>query len=132
MSYVGLLIGVVICGIFAAVVMILAKKGSAKFDEIMVTIPEDVKQALIDAPVEKSSTKKGGVIQTGYIYSIEGEGKKVGLYIIYFNRYFPNQLNEFSYAELSAKSNDLQAHGIKAGDFIKMNLHPDGGDVYFE
>lgn len=132
MSFVGLLIGVVVCGVFAAVVFVLAKKGNAKFQEILATIPEDVKQALVDSPITNANTKKGGVIQTGYLHAIEGEGKKVGLYIVYFNRYFPNQMNEFSYAELSAKSSDLQAHGIKVGDFIKMNLHPEGGDVYFE
>lgn len=127
---IGILVGVIVCAIFAVIVYFMAKKGNAKFDEIMETLTEDVKEKLVNSPIEGSPKKKGAIVQTGYLHEIQGDGNKVNLYIIYFNRYYPNCMNEFSYAELKESRKVLEENGITQGSFVKMQLSEDGGKLF--
>ena len=125
-----ILIGVVVCAVFGAIVYVLAKKSRTKFEEIMKTLSEDVKEALFNAPIVASDKKSGAFVQTGYVHEIQGDGHKVNLVIIYFNRYYPNCMNEFSYGDFKVARKVLEENGIRQGSFVKIQLDENGGKLY--
>lgn len=96
----------------------------------MKTLSEEIKEALVNAPMEVSDKKEEAVVQTGYVHEIKGDGQKVNLIVIYFNRYYPNFMNEFSYGDFKVARKVLEKNGIKEGSFIKMQLDQNGGKLY--
>lgn len=127
---IGMLVGVVVCAIFGAFIYVLGKKGEAKLEESMKTLSEDVKAALVNAPITASDKKRNAVVQTGYVHEIQGDGQKVNLVVIYFNRYYPNSMNEFSYGEFKVARKVLEENGIQEGSFVKLQLDENGGKLY--
>ena len=78
-------VAVVIVGIFAAVIFVLAKRGNAKLEDLMATIPEE-KQELLKA--EKYQPLDGAGIKCatrGLIGAIETKGESSKVRIIFYN-----------------------------------------------
>ncbi len=127
-----LLVGLVICAIFAVIVYFLAKKGNAKNDERVKKLTEEQKNLMINTPMEEVNDKNGSVIVKGFVSEIPKRGnKKSSLVVLYYNTYFPNGLNEFQWADLSASNEELDKHQIKEGSFVKLMLNPNGGKIVF-
>lgn len=129
-AVIGMIVGAAVCAVLGAVIYVLEKKAEANLEEIMKTLSEEIKEALVNAPMEVSDKKEEAVVQTGYVHEIKGDGQKVNLIVIYFNRYYPNFMNEFSYGDFKVARKVLEKNGIKEGSFIKMQLDQNGGKLY--
>ena len=129
-AVIGMIVGAAVCAVLGAVIYVLEKKAEANLEKIMKTLSEEIKEALVNAPMEVSDKKEEAVVQTGYVHEIKGDGQKVNLIVIYFNRYYPNFMNEFSYGDFKVARKVLEKNGIKEGSFIKMQLDQNGGKLY--
>lgn len=101
-----LLAGVVICGIFAAVVFFIAKKDGAKLEDLLSEVPED-KLELLKAEEYQPMDSNGIKCATrGLVAKITSDEKKATIHLIFYNeprQEFYDQTAKISAAEAKGK-----------------------------
>ena len=82
-SWAGLAIGVVVCVIFAIVIINLSKKTKAKTDEILAQIPEEKKNELKNQTYTQADGKNM-YTSNGLVVSVTEEGDKAKVLLMFY------------------------------------------------
>ena len=116
-----LLFGVIICGIFAAIVFFIAKKDGAKLEDLLAGVPED-KLELLKAEEYQPMDGNGIKCATrGLIAAIDSDDKKAKIHLLFFNsprQEFYDQTAKISAAEAKGK-------GFKQFDMVPCEMKYD-------
>ena len=116
-----LLIGVVICLVFAAVVFFISKKDGAKLEDLLSGIPED-KLELLKAEEYQPMDSKGVKCATrGLIAAMESNDKKATIHLIFFNA--PRQ--EFYDQTAKIPAAEAKGKGFKQFDMVPCEMKYD-------
>lgn len=120
------LVAPLVVGVFAALVYYFAKKEREADEAIVETMSEDVKQALMDAPMRPVEGIPNGAAVTGYVYKIKKQNEKnAWLTVMYYNQYFPNFRDQILSVTIKASLEDMQTHNIGEGSYMLMLFNED-------
>ncbi|GAB5082542.1 hypothetical protein Osc1_17150 [Hominimerdicola sp. 21CYCFAH17_S] len=113
-----------VVGAFVGIVLYLAIKDIKKDSERVASMTEEQKQMLIETPDIPAEGLSNAIVTQGLIYEVKRKGSsKVSLVVMFYNRYYPNFRDEIKHADVSAKVEEFDAHGLQEGDYIKLLLN---------
>ena len=120
----GLLIGAVICAVFAFVIIKLAKKDNAAVAQSVSSFTDAQKEVLMNASLNNCA------LTAALICSEPKVGKfKTHFRVIFYNLYFPNSINQFQPADVSVPTAQFEKTHLKVGNFVSLQLTPDSAKV---
>lgn len=114
-------IGIVVCAIFAVIVLVISKKDNANLEELLVTIPEDKKEAL---KAENYQPLDGNGIKCatrGLLASIETKGENSKLRLIFYNE----ARDAFYDQSAKIRTSELKGKGFQLYDMIPCQMKYD-------
>lgn len=117
----GIVIGVVVCGIFAAVVFILAKKGNASLEELLATVPDELKEALkaeVFQPLDGAGIK---CATRGLVGSVDTKGETTKVRLIFYNE----SRDGFYDQTTKIRTSEFNGKGYKLHDMIPCQMKYD-------
>ena len=120
----GLLIGSVVVAIVAFVIIKLAKKDSANVAQVVSTLTDSQKAALMEASQNDCALTKALICTEPKV-----GGSKTRFRVIFYNLYFPNSMKQFDPADVSVPTVQFEQAGLKVGDFVTLHLTPDSAKV---
>lgn len=123
----GLLIGGIVCAIFAYVIIILAKKQKAQTAEMVSALTDDQKEELMNASMDNCSFTKGLIAAEPKVGS-----SKTQLKVLVYNMYYPNSMKEYILADISISTKQYNAYNLKQGDYIKVHLDENGAKAVLD
>lgn len=110
-----------VVGVFAAVVFVIAKKGNAKLEELLATIPEEKKEALkveVYQPLDGAGIK---CATRGLVGAVDTKGESTTVRLIFYNEArdgFYDQTTKIRTSEFNGK-------GYKLYDMIPCQMKYD-------
>lgn len=114
-------VGVVIVGIFAAVVFIWAKKDNASLEDLLSSIPEDKKEAVKVEPYQPLDGAGIKCATRGLIGSIETKGENSKVRLVFYN-----EAREGFYDQTAKiRTSELNGKGYKLYDLIPCQMKYD-------
>ena len=119
-SVAGLIIGIIVCAIFAFVVMKLAKKESANLEEILKDIPAEYKDQLKNVTFEKA---EGNNMYTSYalVSDVKTENNKSKARLIFW----APEHAEFLDRNVKVTEEEISSKNIKKLSFIPVLMKYD-------
>ena len=118
---IGIVVAVIICGIFAAVVFVIAKKSGTKLEELIATIPEELQETL---KAEKFQPMDGAGIKCatrGLVGAIETKGETSKVRLIFYNE----ARDAFYDTTTKIRTSELNGKGYKLHDMIPCEMKYD-------
>ncbi len=122
-----MLIGLAGIGIFAGIILLLAKKGHKSMLEMLAEFSSEQKEDLKDNQVEikDSNQKSYSWYQKGLIGKVTAKGNNYHLVVIYFNTVMNNNYqNDFEYADIKIKKADFESKGLQKGSVVTILIEP--------
>ena len=116
-----IIIGLVPVAIIAVIVYFVAKKDTAKLDDLLAAMSEDEKQQLREQEYIKSNLGKKMYETKGYVAQIEDLGERSKVHILFYNE--PRQ--DFYDQPTKVNNSDLEPKGIRYGAFVDCNMKYD-------
>ena len=117
----GLLIGLVVCGIFAVVVFVIAKKDNTKLEELLAQIPAEKQEELkaenyqpLDGAGIKCATR-------GLLATIDTKGDMSTVRLVFYNE----TRDAFYDATAKIRTSELNGKGFKLYDMIPCQMKYD-------
>ena len=111
-ALIGIGIGVVVCAILVVVIFVVSKKGNANLEELLATIPDDLKEALkaetfqpLDGAGIKCATR-------GLVGAVDTNGENTKVRLIFYNEArdgFYDQTAKIRTSEFNGKGYKLHA-----------------------
>lgn len=122
------LIAGAIVGVFIVIVFIGIKLTNKKMDQALNEVGEDVKDYLINTPYKNVENIANAVYAPAYVHTVTPKGNGgAALYLLFYNRYFPNSLEQFNPADINISKAEYSEHPVKAGDRVYILLNQDKG-----
>ena len=112
-SLIGIVVGVVFCGIFAAVAMVIGKKEHAKLSDILAGVSDQDKN-LIKNQVFEATDGKDMFITNAYVCSAEKVGDKIEAVLLFYAEEHQSFMNR----KAKVKSGDAVAAKLVKGAFV--------------
>lgn len=122
----GLLVGVIVCAIFGAVIYVLAKKHNELTKELVNATTDEQKEMLMNASLENNVLTKGLIATEPKVGS-----SKTQLKVLIYNMYYPNSMKEFNLADVSVSTKLANQYNLKKGDYITISLSENGAKAVF-
>ncbi|MBR6478420.1 MAG: hypothetical protein IKS85_08225 [Lachnospiraceae bacterium] len=116
-----LAIALVICGVFAAVCFVIAKKDNASLSDLLATIPEEAKEAL---KIENYQPMDGNGIKCatrGLAGAITTKGESSKIRLIFYNE----ARDAFYDCTAKIRTSELNGRGYKLYDMIPCEMKYD-------
>lgn len=126
-SWAGLIIGVVVCIIFAIVIMNLSKKTKAKTDELLAQIPEEKKNELKNQTYTQADGKNM-YTSNGLVVNVTEEGDKVKAILMFYS----NEHGDFYTRNVKLDKSEAESKGIVANNFVPVLLKYDKEMHYYD
>lgn len=122
-------IGVVIVGVVIVFFVLWAKKEKEKLGEYVSKLTDEQKSRLENAEVQAVEGKKNVWVQEGLIGDVKIKGeKKVDLYVLWYNKVIANDtMASIEPADIKMNKSEFDAHGLKVGDYVKIEINPEKG-----
>ena len=117
----GLLIGLVVCGIFAVVVFVIAKKDNTKLEELLAQIPAEKQEEL---KVENYQPLDGAGIKCatrGLLAAIDTKGDMSTVRLVFYNE----ARDAFYDQTTKIRTSELNGKGFKLYDMIPCQMKYD-------
>ncbi len=130
MDYV--IIGAIV-GVFAAVIIVLAKKERKKLEEMISQTTEEQRNKLALTEVNFVDGKDNEWIQDGMIAEMTTKGNKVALKILWHNKVIQNNdYDQITFGDTSVSLSDAEKYGLQVGSFVKVKIAPESTIKCFE
>ena len=116
-----ILIVLAVVGVFAAVIFVIAKKGNAKLEELLATIPEEKKEELKVEPYQPLDGAGIKCATRGLIGAVDTKGETTAVRLIFYNEArdgFYDQTTKIRTSEFNGK-------GFKLYDMIPCQMKYD-------
>ena len=126
-SLAGLVIGVIVCGVFAFVALKIAKKDGARLEDLLKTIPEETKQQIMDMEYTEAD-KKGFYNTNAYVAKVKEDGDKVSASILFFAA----EHGDFYDRKVKLSKAEADAKGIQEGAFVPALMKYDKEMHFFD
>lgn len=126
-SWAGLAIGVVVCAIFAVVIIKLSKKTKAKTDEILAQIPEEKKNELKNQTYTQADGKNM-YTSNGLVVSVTEEGDKARVLLMFY----ATEHADFYTRNVKLDKSEVESKGIVANSFIPVLMKYDKDMHYYD
>ncbi|MCR5805354.1 MAG: hypothetical protein K6G47_13955 [Clostridia bacterium] len=126
-SWAGLAIGVVVCAIFAVVIIKLSKKTKAKTDEILAQIPEEKKNELRNQTYTEADGKNM-YTSNGLVVSVDEEGDKAKVMLMFYS----SEHDEFYTRNIKLTKSEVESKGISANSFVPALMKYDKDMHYYD
>ena len=121
-------IGGAIALVFIVAICIGIKLTNKKAQQALDEVGEDVKEYLKNTPYQNVEHIANAVYAPAYVHSVTPKGNGgAALYLLFFNRYYPNQMDQFNPADINISKDEFAAHPVKAGDKVYILLNQDKG-----
>lgn len=117
----GILIALVVIGIFCIVAVKIARKDSANLDALLASVPDELKEALKSEPYQPMDNKGVMFSTRGLAASIETNEGKAKIHLLFYN----DARNEFYDQTAKMTAEELNAKGYKALDMIPCQMKYD-------
>ncbi|WP_028505597.1 hypothetical protein [Ruminococcus sp. FC2018] len=115
-----------IVGAFIGVVFVLAKKQNANDEAIAAALPEEVKNYLMQTPMQPVDGVPDGAAVVGYIYNVRKQNaSNVWFTIMYYNQYFPNLRDKIISADIKTSIAEAQAHNLGPNMYVWILFNQD-------
>ena len=126
-SIAGLVIGVIVCAVFAFVALKIAKKDGARIEDLLRKLPEETKQQIMD--MEYAETDKKGFYNTNaYVAQVTEDGDKVCASILFY----ASEHGDFYDRKVKLSKAEADAKGIKEGAFVPALMKYDKEMHFFD
>ena len=126
-SWAGLAIGVVVCVIFAIVIINLSKKTKAKTDEILAQIPEEKKNELKNQTYTQADGKNI-YTSNGLVVSVAEEGDKAKVMLMFYS----DEHDEFYTRNVKLDKSEVESKGIAVNAFVPALMKYDKDMHYYD
>lgn len=121
-----IVIALVVVGVFALVVILLAKKGNKEMNGWLTQMTEEQKAYLRDNQVRDYDEKKHTWVQKAYVAQALDKGDKIAVKLLWYNTVIQNNtLNDFQYADVKVSKTDYEGHGLRLGSYVNMFINPE-------
>lgn len=126
-SIAGLIIGVIVCAIFAVVALKIAKKDGMKLEEILATLTEEEKNEIMNQAYTKASGKDM-FTTNAFIVSITEEAEKAKVLILFYME----EHQSYYTRNVKMSSADVRAKGYTAHTFVPALMKYDREMHYYD
>ena len=129
MSIISILGGLVILGIFVAIIFFAAKKTNEKAKAAADALSEEEKNYLKNTPYQGApSIGPNAVYAPAYVCTVTPRSTGgAALYLLFCNTYFPGSDGNFDPADINISKKEFEEHPVKAGDHVYIILNEDKG-----
>ena len=126
-SFIGLVVGVIVCAVFAFVAIKIAKKDGMKLDEILATLSDAEKNEIMNQTYTKAEGKDQ-FVTNAFIASITNEAEKVKLVIMFYMQ----EHQSYYTRNVKMTAADLAAKGYTAHTFVPALMKYDREMHYYD
>ena len=126
-GFIGLIVGVVVCGIIAAICFKVAKKSAGELKTLLESMTDEEKNLVKNQTFAKS-TAKDMFTSNVFIAAVNEEKDKLIATILYFDA----NRGEFFYKDIKAKKKDAVAPNLVRGNFVPAMLKYDKDMCYYD
>ncbi|SCW55442.1 hypothetical protein SAMN02910456_01815 [Ruminococcaceae bacterium YRB3002] len=123
----GLVVGVIVCGIFALICLKVSKKENASLEKVLSGVPEDLQEELKNQGFEKADGRDMFTSQA-LVASVDEDGDKVRATLLFWAEEHENFYTRI--AKMSASEAD--SRGIATGKFVPVLMKYDKEMHYYD
>lgn len=116
-----ILIVLAVVGVFAAVIFVIAKKGNAKLEELLATIPEEKKEELKAEPYQPLDGAGIKCATRGLIGAVDTKGESTMVRLIFYNE----ARDGFYDQSTKIRTSEFNGKGFKLYDLIPCQMKYD-------
>lgn len=124
-AFTGCIIGLIV-GVFIAVVRVLSKKQNANDEQISASLGQDVKNYLMNTPMQPVNGMPNAAAVAGYVHSVKKQNQQyVWFTVMYYNQYFPTLRDKIISCDVKVTIQEAQARGINVNSAVTLLFDQD-------
>ena len=116
-----LVFALILCGVLAVVILVVAKKDNAKLEDLLANTPEDKKEALKAEEYQPMDSKGIKCATRGLLVAIDTKDDKSKLQLLFYN----DPRGEFYNQPAKIRTSELNGKGYKLYDFVPCEMKYD-------
>lgn len=126
-AIIGLIVGLVICGIIAFVAIKVSKKENASIDKILADLPDDLKNALMNQTFT-AAQGKDMYTSNALVTSVAEDGDKVKATLMFYME----EHDSFYTRNVKLTQSDADSKGIRVNQFVPVLMKYDKEMHYYD
>ena len=124
-AFKGCIIGLIV-GVLIAVVKVLSKKQNANDEQISASLGQDVKNYLMNTPMQPVNGMPNAAAVAGYVHSVKKQNQQyVWFTVMYYNQYFPTLRDKIISCDVKVTIQEAQARGINVNSAVTLLFDQD-------
>ena len=124
-AFKGCIIGLIV-GVLIAVVKVLSKKQNANDEQISASLGQDVKNYLMNTPMQPVNGMPNAAAVAGYVHSVKKQNQQyVWFTVMYYNQYFPTLRDKIISCDVKVTIKEAQARGINVNSAVTLLFDQD-------
>ena len=121
----GCMIGCVV-GAIVGVIMYLSKKQNSNDEQIVASLGADVKNYLMNTPMQAVNGIPNAAAVAGYVHSVKKQNQQfVWFKVMYYNQYFPTLRDRIISCDVKVTIAEAQARGINVNCAVTLLFNQD-------
>lgn len=116
-----LVFALVLCGVLAVVIFLIAKKDNAKLEDLLANTPEDKKDALKSEEYQPLDSKGIKCATRGLVVAVDTKGEKTNLQLLFYNA----PRGEFYNQPAKIRTSEFNGKGYKLFELVPCEMKYD-------